>query len=130
MGSEYQSIRSLKYANLAHLDHKDDVGKLPPGIESLCWECYNTGKEEITFTTTHPLWRKMHFFGKHPREWAKFKCKPGEWVFVPHMNYILSVPSGAPQIQCLVNLGDAMFKGNKLPSRPEVSKMRVFQKKK
>lgn len=125
-----QSIREVfnKYANFKAMGIRFPTdGKLPPGIENMCCEIYNKGDEEITFTSVHPEWAKMAFFGKDAAFWYKFSCKPGEWVFLPHSQYIWTVPSGDQEYQVVINVGDAMFKGNKLPSRPEVQKTRIFQ---
>lgn len=129
---DYQSIRTVKYANLSHLDHKSkEAGKLEPGIENLCCEIWNDDRnnspaEDITFTSSHPRWREMRFFGKSPLDWYQFKCKPGEWIFLPHGRYIWTVPSGNLAYRVTINVGDAMFKGNTLPSRPEAVKVRSF----
>ncbi len=91
----------------------------------VCCEIYNPGAEEITFRSVHPD-RDLHWFhGKPPKHWALLRCKPQDWVFLPHQHYIATVPSGSQEVTVVKNFGDAMFKGNKLPSAPEVRR-RLF----
>lgn len=106
----------------------DSTGMVPTA-ENLCSEIYNKSNEEITFTTYHPEWKKHFFFGLPPKNWFMLKCKPGEWVFLPHSMYIATVPSGSQEIPVIQNFGEMMFQGNKLPSRPEAAKTRVFVKR-
>lgn len=101
---------------------------LLPAVEHLCSEIYNPGSEEITFTTYAPDWQNHFFLGKPPLYWRVLRCKPGEWCFLPHALYIATVPSGSAEIKVVQNFGDAMFRGNKLPSRPDVQKVRSFVK--
>lgn len=98
---------------------------LPGALENTCCEFYNQTGEDVTFTSCHPQKRNMHFNGKSPKFWSVIVCKPGEWVFLPHGLYIPTTQSGRPA-KGVLNFGDAMFKGNKLPSRPEAKKIRVF----
>ncbi len=130
--NENQSIREIgkRYRNISHeYDHLlADPSKLPPGMENLCWEAYNDGAEDVTFESYHPQWQSMHFAGLGPEAWRKFICKPGEWVFCPHRCYKVSTASGRP-IRLVQNFGDAMFKGNKLPSRPDAPKVQVQVKR-
>lgn len=86
----------------------------------VCCEMYNLGAEEITFRSFHVLREKHWFNGYPPKHWMEIKLKPGEWAFFPHQYYIGTVPSGSKEIKVLKNFGDAMFKGNKHPSAPEV----------
>lgn len=86
----------------------------------ICFEVYNPGKEEITFTSYHVLREEHFFFNRPPRHWMQLKCKPGEWLFLPHGYYIGTVPSGSKEITVTKNFGDQMFVGNKYPSAPEV----------
>lgn len=99
---------------------------LPAALENMCMEVYNKGHEEISFSSTHPDRARMNFFGMGAEFWKALSCKPGEWVFLPHGQYNASVQSGSQEILVVVNVGDAMFKGNTLPSRPEVKKMQFF----
>lgn len=49
---------------------------------------------------------------------AKAICKADDFLYLPHAYYSLTgvgVPPGEP-MDVLINLEDAMFKGNKLPS--------------
>lgn len=105
-----------------------DIQGISPGTKpavdpnDVCCEIYNPGGEEITFTNDHPriaLWR-MWYFGKPPHHWGVIKCKPGEWVFLPHQYYVGTVPSGNQEIKVIKNYGAEKFKGNKLPSAPGV----------
>lgn len=98
---------------------------LPGALENTCCEFYNQTGETVTFTSFHPEKRKMHFHGKPPQFWNVIICKPDEWVFLPHGCYLATTESGRPA-KGVLNFGDAMFKGNKLPSRPEAKKIRVF----
>lgn len=94
-------------------------------LENLCCEAYNRMDEDVTFTSTHPQREQMRFFGFGPEHWNVIVCKPGEWVFLPHGQYIQSTRSGRP-VQLVLNLGDQMGKGNKLPSRPDRPKIQSF----
>lgn len=124
------TIRKLarNYSNLkSHsLDFNSKNSKLPGYAENMCIEVYNKGSETVTFKTCHPEWEKMAFFGKSPKFWAQAQCKPGEWIFLPHQLYIAEVPSGSKEIPVVVNIGEKMFKGNTLASRPEAQKIRSF----
>lgn len=122
------SIRDVlsKYSQFNNLSIADTA--LPPGLENLCSEVYNSGREVMTFTSTHPDRHRMFFFSLPPDFWNRLECKPGEWVFLPHSQYIMTVPSGNQAYQSIQNFGDAMFKGNTLPSRPEAAKIRSFVK--
>ncbi len=128
------NIRDLKarYSNLQNYKIKDT--KEVPALENLCCEVYNPGteknwnpKEETAiFTSRHPNRHNHYFFGLPPIEWFRIECKPYEWVFLPHGDYIVSFPSGNQSYRMIINVGDAMFKGNKLPSRPDKPKIQSF----
>jgi len=128
----HQDIRDVarRYKNLQTLaaDPYGIHGKLPAVLENMCCEVFNKGSETITFKNDHPEKANHFFFNKPPAFWEQFDCPPGEWVFLPHGRYIASVPSQSKEIQVVINMGDAMFKGNKLPSRPDLKKMQVFVK--
>lgn len=111
-------IDPFRFAQRFIFNHRDD-GKLPPAVENQCCEAYNDGSEDIVFKSIHPEKHRMHFFGKPPTFWEQFECKPGEWVFLPHLMYTGETKSGSP-CKVVWNFGNAKFKGNKLPSRPEV----------
>lgn len=130
-----------KYSNLKGL-HLARAGKRLPGtINDLCMEVYNPGTDaifkkpnpiafDIRFVTCHPDWKRMHFLGQPPTFWAEFVCKPNEWIFLPHSSYIKTFWKDGKEhhvdaYQVVVNFGDAMFKGEKLPSRPEAYKFQV-----
>lgn len=78
-------------------------------------EVYNKGYEEVIFTSNHPSIMRRIFKNK-------IVCKPNDWAFLPHGFYIASTKSGRP-CNVVLNFGDQMFKGNKLPSRPEAKKI-------
>lgn len=100
-------------------------GKLAGAAEDLCREIYNPGDEDIVFDNIHPLRARMFFHGKTPNYWMRLVCRPGEWIFLPHGMYTGTVKSGRP-IKVIMNFGDAMFIGNKLPSRPDQAKLQSF----
>lgn len=77
----------------------------------ICCEVYNRGKEPIMFINQeNNLDIKI--------------LQPDEFLFLPHKYFIAFTPSGEP-CNVVLNHGDQMFKGNKLPSRPEVKKIMV-----
>lgn len=122
------SIRQVlsKYSQFNNVNIRD--AKLPPGLENMCCEIYNPGNETISYINIHPQRGQMFFFGLPPAFWNRLECKPGEWVFLPHGMYRQEVPSGHQAYRIVINFGDMMFKGNKLPSRPEAAKVRSFVK--
>jgi hypothetical protein len=133
-----------KYANTRHAKtefEKKSETQLPPAVENMCCEIYNPGREKnwnpidytIRFTSFHETKMNHWFFGLSPKTWLEIECKVGDWVFLPHGQYMASFWRGGREhklppnsYQCIVNMGDAMFKGNKLPSRPEAKKIRQF----
>lgn len=98
------------------------LGRAALDPNDICCEIYNPGSEEITFVNIHTDRHIQHFHGKGPKHWAVIRCKPNEWVYLPHQKYSGSVPSGSEEIRVIKNFGDEMFKGNKHPSRPEVQR--------
>ncbi len=132
------SIREIlaKYANTRGLrtEHLNLPNQLGACHEHLAREIYNGGEENglnkkgetMTFVTYHPEWKRFYFLEQGPMFWHSFKCPVGAWIFLPHAMYVMTVPSGNPAYRALVNYGDSMFKGNKLPSRPEEKKTRFF----
>ena len=127
-----------RYANTKRLHFAKEV-QLPPGIENMCCEVYNPGTEKnwnarafsMLFESFHETRMAHHFFGMEPAYWLRFVCHPGEWVFLPHGQYSVTYWNGTKQehpeqYRSITNVGDAMFKGNKLPSRPDEKKIRQF----
>lgn len=139
------SIRDIfsKYKNLASLNAENRNTQLPGGYENLCCELYNPGTElnqnKIGYTlkldSIHPQKHLMNFFGKGPEFWNMIKCEPGEWVFLPHGLYMPTYwrngqeDKGVLHYNMIMNFGDGMFKGNKLPSRPDVKEVRSYRLK-
>ncbi len=126
MSKSYREIMERYRAQSLVRDHRtDQPGQMPPAPENLCLEVYNQGDEEIIFKSTHPEWHKMAFFDEPPEYWRELVVKPGDWGFLPHQMYTAFTRSGRPG-KYLKTRGGDMFKGAKLPSRPEVAKIRSF----
>jgi hypothetical protein len=99
--------------------------KLPGAVEDMAREVYNNSQCVIRFTSTHPEKHRMYFHGKPPLYWNVLECHPGEWVFLPHGMWDFTCTCKGTH-DFTTNIGDAMFKGNTLPSRPEEMKIRSF----
>lgn len=123
MENDYKNTPSPFRARIS----KTEVG----AMENCCVEIYNKMDEDITFISNHPNWQNHYFVHpttgiQHgPLYWKQAVCKPGEWVFLPHGLYNGFTKSGRP-LTVVMNFGNEKFKGNKLPSRPEAKKVRVF----
>lgn len=46
--------------------------------------------------------------------------KARDWIYLPHGYFIFTASNGAPVFDVITNFGDAIGKGIKNPSRPEV----------
>lgn len=82
-----------------------------------CFEVYNPNKHKVIFVNTH----------YNPEERLitpqKIIVEPDGFGFIPHKYYIPYLGyegnKTGEKFDMVINSGDMMFKGNKLPSRPD-----------
>lgn len=82
---------------------------------AICCEVYNKGVNELTFVECD---KDLNPLLVNPRA---IICKKHDWCFLPHQYFIVFTSDGGPAT-ILKSFGEAKFKGNKHPSRPEAKK--------
>lgn len=83
----------------------------------VCREIYNPNAYSIIFSR-NKVQDRLIIASKIPLGAETIICKPYDWVFLPHGYYLAKASNGADLINCITNFGDAIGKGNKLPSLP------------
>lgn len=91
-------------------------------VREKCWEAYNPSKHTVWFENTH-YWPASR--NSTP---ALIKLEPGKFAFLPHSYYTVWVgfvgnKNPDDRVTLIQNFGDMMFKGNRLPSRPDEQKL-------
>jgi hypothetical protein len=99
------------------------VAKRIADYQLIRWEFYNSNKFDVVFTLKKEMLTYIAQQGISVGR-AKIVCKPDEFVVLNHSYYDIQgvgLRNGDP-IQGIRNYGDAIGKGNKLPSRPLTEK--------
>lgn len=85
----------------------------------VCREIYNDNDFDIIFTRQTQFDRYILDAGIKLGAMIMV-CKAKDWLFIPHAYFTTKASNGADIYNVVVNFGDNMFKGNKLPSLPVV----------
>jgi len=111
---ETGELKEFGLRKKAHITHDNKIVH-PSGLvtamdpNEIEIELHNKNTEEILFAEMRPPWRTI-------------KCSGLGFCVLPHAYFTANTASGRPA-QCVVNYGDAKFKGNTKPSRPEEKKI-------
>lgn len=81
------------------------------------WECYNPNAFDVIFTLIPSKIPYVASQGIAVGN-ARVVCKAGGWATLNHSYYMVTASNGADHIDVIRNYGDAIGKGNKLPSAP------------